>query len=158
MFDGVEIGGIGGEIEERVSGLLDGILAVLPFVESRIVHHHDAVWWEFWEQIFHHPNMKDIGVDVGFEQANGRQEFADQSADGIGAASGLPVVRAVTALSFEAVAMGARHIMGKAALVDIDDGARLGFIGRNFLAEDVPCAFVRPWMTQHFFYMLFPSA
>lgn len=141
-----------------MSGVSDGILAILSLMECCVIHHHHAAGWEFWEQIFHHPNMKDIGVDVGFEQANGRQEFADQRANSIGAASGLPVVRAVTALSFKAVAVGARHIMGKAALVDIDDGARLGFIGRNFLAEDVPCAFVRPWMTQHFFYMLFPSA
>ncbi len=97
--------------------------------------------------------MKDIGVDVDFEQANGRQESADKSPDGIGAASGLPVMGPVTTSSFKAVAMCPGHIMSKATFIDVDDGARLGLIGRNFLAEDVPCAFVRPWMTQHFFYM-----
>ncbi len=123
VFDGIEIGRIGGEIEERVSGLLDGLLAVLAFVESR----------------------------VGLEQADGQQKFADQSADGICAASGLPVMRTKTAVSFETVAVGAGHIVGKAAFVGVNNGALLDFIGRYFLTKDVPCAFVGPWMAQRFF-------
>jgi hypothetical protein len=134
-----------------VPGVSNGLLAVMAFVERRIVHHHDAVCWEFWEQILDHPNIEDIGIHVGLEQADGQQKFADQSADGICAASGLPVMRTKTALSFEAVAVGAGHIVGKTAFVDVNNGALLDFIGRNLLTKDVPCAFVGPWMAQRFF-------
>ena len=60
---------------------------------------------------------------------------------------------AKTALATRRIAMRARHIMGKSALVKIDNRTRQAPISLNFLLEDTPFVCVRLRMFERFFYM-----
>jgi len=53
--------------------------------------------------------------------------------------------------------MGARHVMGKATLINIDDWPAGFFIGFYLLLEDAPFVFVCFRVPQCFFYMSHPE-
>ena len=63
----------------------------------------------------------------------------------------MPITQTIAALARSCVAVLARHIMCKTALVDINDCAALCLISFNSLAEGVPCGDVRLGMLQRFF-------
>ena len=61
----------------------------------------------------------------------------------MGSAFGVPVTQAVTTLSNRRIAVRARHVMGKAAFINVYDRASLMFIQLYNRLEDTPCAAVR---------------
>ncbi len=54
--------------------------------------------------------------------------------------------------------MCARHVIGKAAFININDFQPLGRVGRDLLPKDAPLFFVCLWMPQRFFYRSRPVA
>ena len=150
-FDGVEIGGVGGEKFESMPRIVDHFLDVGAFVECRVVHDNDGLVRQLGEQVLFNPGVKNLGIDVGVEQSHGQQQLPDQGTDGICPLSRLPVMGAKTTFSDGRIAVGAGHVVSKAALVDINDGAGFCLIDLDLLLEDMPCGDVRLWMHQGFF-------
>ena len=107
---------------------------------------------EFWQQILCCPTEKSICINIAFEQSHRQKTFADQRADHINAASGMPIKHTVTPLANGRIPMCSWHIVSKTTLVNIDDDAVLSFIRLNRLLEGVPFVFVRFGMPQCFFY------
>jgi hypothetical protein len=157
VFDGVEIRAVGGEIFEGMVGAGYGMLGVLSFVEGGVVHDDDASCGQLGQEILPDPGSEDIGIDSGAEQSDRKQATANQRADHVGAASDMPVVHAMTSLPCGRVAVRARHIVGKAAFIDVNNGSSCRRISGNLILEDVPCVRVRLGMPQRFFYRS-PSA
>ena len=152
VFDGIEIGAVGGEIFEGMVGADDGMLGVRSFVEGGVVHHHDASCGQLGQQLLPDPSSEDLGIDSEAEQSDRKQATAHQRADDVGAASGMPVVGAMTALPCGGVAVGARHIVRKAAFIDVYNGSSCHRISGNLILEGVPCLGVCLGMAQGFFY------
>ena len=63
MLDGVEIRRVGRQVEKGVTGLFEGFLHLDTFVEAGIVHNHNALRRQFWNQILLHPAIKNEGID-----------------------------------------------------------------------------------------------
>ena len=61
VFDGIEIGAVGGEIFEGMLGAGDGLLGVLSFVEGGVVHDHDASCGQLGQELLPDPGSEDIG-------------------------------------------------------------------------------------------------
>src|SRR5215469_2539278 len=98
VFDGIEIGAVGGEIFEGMLGAGDGLLGVLSFVEGGVVHDHDASCGQLGQELLPDPGSEDLGIDSEAEQSDRQQATANQRADDVGAASGMPVVCAMKSL------------------------------------------------------------
>ena len=153
VLNGVKVWWICWQIFKRMSGLCDCILNILPFVKGRVIHDHNWCWREFWQQILYRPAEKSICINIAFEQSHRQKTFADQRADHINAASGMPIKHTVTPLANGRIPMCSWHIVSKTTLVTIDDDAVLSFIRLNRLLEGVPFVFVRFGMPQCFFYI-----
>lgn len=151
VFDGVEIGAVWGKELEVMSCVADGLFDIVALVERGVVHDQRGARREFRDQVLSDPAVEDIGVDVGVEQADGEHDPSRKRADNIGAASCMPVMSSEAALPPGRVAMGARHVPGEAAFVDIDDGLALSFQRRDLFAEDAAQLRVRLRMAQNFF-------
>ena len=157
VFDGIEIGAVGGEIFEGMLGAGDGLLGVLSFVEGGVVHDDHASLGQLGQEILPDPGSEDIGIDSEAEQCDRQQATANQCADDVGAAAGMPVVGAMTALPCGRIAVRARHIVGKAAFIDVNNGSSCRRISGNLILEGVPCLGVRLGMAQRFFYRSPPA-
>ena len=152
LFDGVEVGGIRWQEEQCMACVLYHVLGILPFVERGIVHNNHRFFRQFRQQILRHPCRKDIGINVGREQSNCKQGFADQSANGIGSPRRVPVTKSVAARPDGSVTVCAGHVVGKSALVNVDNRASAMIVPFNNRLEDTPCAFASLWVRQAFFY------
>jgi hypothetical protein len=152
VFDGIEIRAVGGEIFEGMVGADYDLLGVLSFVEGGVAHNDDASCGQLGQEILPEPGSEDIGIDSEAEQSDRKQATANQRADHVGAASGMPVVCAMTSLPCGGVAVRARHIVRKAAFIDVNKGSSCRRISGNLILEGVPCLGVRLGMAQRFFY------
>jgi hypothetical protein len=157
VFDGIEIGAVGGEIFEGMVGAGAGLLDVLAFVEGGVVHDDHASLGQLGQEILPDPGSEDLGIDSEAEPCDRQQATANQRADDVGAAAGRPVVRAMTALSCGRIAVRARQIVGKAAFIDINNGSPGRCISGNLILEYAPCVGVRLGMAQRFFYRSPPA-
>lgn len=152
VFDGIEIGAVGGEIFEGMVGADDGMLGVRSFVEGGVVHHHDASCGQLGQQLLPDPSSEDLGIDSEAEQSDRKQATAHQRADDVGAASGMPVVGAMTALACGRIAVRAWHIVRKAAFVEVNNSSPGRLISGDLILEYAPCLLVGLGMAQRFFY------
>ena len=118
VFDGVEIGGIRRQVFQGVTGLMEGVLDVLAFVESGVVQDNHGGGRQLGEEDLVDPGEEDLGVDAGFKKADGDEPEAPEGADDVDAPLGVPVPLSVTALPDGCVTEPARHVPGKSALVD----------------------------------------
>ena len=88
VLNGVEVGRIRREIFESVAGLAEGVLNVGAFVESGVVQDDHGGGGKLRQEDVANPGEKDVRVDAGFEQADGDQPRADESADDVGSSFG----------------------------------------------------------------------
>ncbi len=157
MFDGVEVRAVWRQIFERMPYAGDGFLGVRSFVEGGVVHHEHTGWGKLGQELLLDPGGENVRIDSEAEQPDRQQTAANQRADHIGAASGMPVMRAMTSLPCGRIAMRARHIVRKAAFVDVNDGAPCRLISGDLILEDAPCVLVCLGMAQCFFYSSRPN-
>jgi hypothetical protein len=68
------------------------------------------------------PEVEDVGINIGFGQPHAQQNPGGERLDDIDPAFGIPVMLPGAALSTRCIPIGARHVMGKTTLVDIDNG------------------------------------
>lgn len=136
-----------------MAGIPDGLFDVCALVEGSVVHDESGPRRELRHQVLHQPGMEDVGGDVGLEQADGEQRGSRQGTDGVDAASCVPVARSGAALTSGRIAVGAGHVPGEAAFVDVDDRPALSLDPGDPLAKGAPFAVVRLRMAQRFFYM-----
>ena len=153
MFDWIEVRGIGWQIFQNVARIFDHRFRVGTFVKGCVVHHQDRPRWQFRYQVVAKPEIENICINIGCGQADDQESARQQGADDVDPSARVPVVFARTALPAQAVAVGAGHIVGKAALVYVDNGFARGFKLCDPLAEGVSCVVVRLRMTERFFYM-----
>ena len=73
MFDGVEVGAIGGKIFERMPYAGDGCLSVRSFVEGGVVHHQHTSWAKLGQQILLDPGGENLRIDRAAEQPERQQ-------------------------------------------------------------------------------------
>ena len=62
MFNGIEVRAIRGEKSEAVSVRFDGVLRVLPLMESGVIHHNHGFLRQYGEQLLGDPGMKGRAV------------------------------------------------------------------------------------------------
>jgi hypothetical protein len=157
MFDGVEVRAVCRKIFERMPYAGDGFLGVRSFVEGGVVHHEHTSWGKLGQEILLDPGGENVRIDRDAEQPDRQQTAANQRADHIGAASGMPVVRAMTSLPCGRITMRARHVMCKATFVDVNDSSPCRLISGDLILEDAPCVLVGLGMAQRFFYRSRPN-
>ena len=126
-------------------------------MEGGVIHHQHTSWAKLGQEILLGPGGENFGIDRDAEQPDRQQTAAHQRADHIGAAAGMPVVRAMTSLPCGRIAMGARHVMRKTAFVDISDSSSCRLISGDLILEDTPCVLVGFGMAQGFFYRSHPN-
>ena len=133
-------------------GIRNGLPNVRPLVERGIVHHDHRVFRQFRNQVLSHPGKKDIGINRAGKQADGQQAKTQQCADDIGAAFGVPVLRAEATPSNRRIPPAARHVVGKPAFVNENNRFPGLFIGFHLPLEGLPRAVVGFGVLQSFFY------
>jgi len=79
----------------------------------------DAGGRQFRQQVLRRPSAKCTGIDVAFKKPGSQKKFSNQGADHVYAASGVPVVRAVTTFSNRGVAMRSGRVVCEAAFVNV---------------------------------------
>ena len=136
-----------------MSCICDGLLYVSTFVKCGIIHDHHRSGWQLGNEVFGRPCVKYITVAVEVTEPASQYGGSQQSPDDIGSAASIPVLRAIAAPAFEGLAMGAGHVMEKAALVYINQGVTVLLMPFNPLMAAPPVAGVRLWMLQRLFYM-----
>ena len=73
------------------------------------------------------PEVEDVGINIGFGQPHAQhppthnKTPGEERPDDIDPAFGIPVMLPGAALSTRCIPIGARHVMGKTTLVDIDN-------------------------------------
>jgi hypothetical protein len=77
MFDGIEVGAVGGKICERMPGTDDGFLSVLSFVEGDIVHHEHTSWGKLGQEVLLDPGGENLRIDRDTEQCDRQQTSAE---------------------------------------------------------------------------------
>ena len=97
--------------------------------------------------------MEHIAVAVAGKQCYCQQRRSDQCTDDSGAPFGVPILFPETAFAAQAVAMGARHVVCKAAFVNINNGLSRLTLRLDPIPEAVPITVVRLWVPKGFFYM-----
>mgnify|MGYP003373139960 CR=1 FL=1 len=98
------------------------------------------------------PGQEDIGVDAAFKKTDGDQMETEQGTDDVGTAPGVPVKASITALSDGRVTPAARHVLGKAALVNPHQHPPGRFILRPSDLKGAPCGVLRARRHGCFFY------
>jgi hypothetical protein len=139
-------------------GIGNSSLDILPFMEGCVVHDNHASGQKFRQKVLRYPRIKNIGGDIGYEQAYGQQRLSDQGANDIGSTSCMPVFYAMSAFTHRRIAMRAWHVVRKAAFIKINDNAAFALIAFNFLLKDAPLFFAGFGVTQAFFYKSRPDA
>ena len=81
------------------------------------------------------PEVEDIGINIGFGQPHAQQNPGGERPDDIDPAFGIPVMLPGAALSTRCIPIGARHVMGKTTLVDIDNGPGIALISINLFPK-----------------------
>ena len=84
------------------------------------------------------PEVEDVGINIGFGQPHAQQNPGGERPDDIDPAFGIPVMLPGAALSTRCIPIGARHVMGKTTLVDIDNGPGIALIGINLFPKPLP--------------------
>ena len=84
------------------------------------------------------PEVEDVGINIGFGQPHAQQNPGEERPDDIDPAFGIPVMLPGAALSTRCIPIGARHVMGKTTLVDIDNGPGIALIGINLFPKPLP--------------------
>ena len=84
------------------------------------------------------PEVEDVGINIGFDQPYAQQNPGGERPDDIDPAFGIPVMLPGAALSTRCIPIGARHVMGKTTLVDIDNGPGIALIGINLFPKPLP--------------------
>jgi len=92
VLDGVKVGRIRRELFEGVAGLAADVLNVGAFVESGVVQDDHGGGRKLRQEDRANPGEKDVRVDAGFEQTDGDQPRADESADDVGSSFGVGIV------------------------------------------------------------------
>ena len=90
--------------------------------------------------------MEYIAVDIACKETNSDKCGPQKSANYIDAPSSLPVMCAKTAFSLYSVSMSAGHVMGKSALIDIDNRSAILFVFFNLFLKYTSLLCVGPWM------------
>ena len=134
------------------------VLDFLPLMEGRVVHDNHASGQELGQKVLRHPRIENVRGDIGYEQTYGQQRLSDQGANHIGSTSCMPVFYAMDALTHWRIAMRARHVVRKAAVIKINDDAAFALIAFNFLLKDMSLFFAGFGVTQAFFYKSRPDA
>ena len=81
------------------------------------------------------PEVEDVGINIGFGQPHAQQNPGGERPDDIDPAFGIPVMLPGAALSTRCIPIGARHVMGKTTLVDIDNGPGIALISINLFPK-----------------------
>ncbi|SFN16512.1 hypothetical protein SAMN05421863_11187 [Nitrosomonas communis] len=139
-------------------GIGNGGLDILPLMEGCVVHDNYASGQKFRQKVLRHPRIENVGGDMGYEQAYGQQRLSDQGADHMGSASCMPIFYTMDAFTHWRIAMLTRHVMRKAAFINVNDDAAFALIAFNFLLEDTPLFFAGFGVAQAFFYKSRPDA
>ena len=84
------------------------------------------------------PEVEDVGINIGFGQPHAQQNPGGERPDDIDPAFGIPVMLPGAALSTRCIPIGARHVMGKTTLVDIDNGPGIALISINLFPKPLP--------------------
>lgn len=152
MFDGIEVRRISGQELKNMACFQNRIPDVLPLVKCGVVHHNHGRKWQLRQQVLHSPSMEGIGIHICLKQPNSQKNLSDQSPYDVGSALGVPIANTVTTRPFAGVSMCSRHILRKAAFVNIDNFSPRRFMRCNLLLKDTPFFVVRLRMAQRFFY------
>ena len=153
MFNRVEVWGVWREEFEGMPRVSDHGLGVRSFMKRGIVHDHHRSGREFGDKIMLKPQIEDIRVDIPISQSNSEQNPRKERAQHIHPPTRMPILRAKATLAAWRIAVCARHVASKTALVKINNSAPRLRIAFNLSLEDAPFAFVRLWMFECFFYM-----
>lgn len=78
LFDGVEVGTVGREIENGRSRCLDGGFYARHFMRGEIVHDNDVALAQRWDQALFNPRPKAVAVDGAVEHSRSRQFIPSQ--------------------------------------------------------------------------------
>jgi hypothetical protein len=79
MFDGVEIGTVGGQVADAGSPGRDKLLDVLDLMGGEVVKNNHVVFAQFGTEDVLQVGGKDVGVDRPFDKEGGRDAFITQS-------------------------------------------------------------------------------
>ena len=126
---------------------------VAALVKAGIVHDRHGPGRRFGDAFAGDPGMNDIAVDVEIARQSRRQQARHKRADDIGATRRAPVMTAKVSLAPWPMAMGARHVGGKAAFVNVNDGAARRLMGLDASLEAASLVFVRFGMGERFLYV-----
>ena len=124
FFDGVEVRGIGRQVEQFRSGSRDSLPNTLDFVSGKIVHHDNIAWLELRTQSMIQEREKDIRIGRRF---NGHRGDPTLDADSAEHRQSSPagwggVVQPLTALH---PAVASCHLRRDTAFIDEDQVLRL---------------------------------
>lgn len=98
MLNRTEVGRIGGEIFKGMTGLMQGLLNISPFMESGVIEEDDGGWGQLGQEDVLDPGQKDIRIDTAFKKTDRQELEAKQGTNDVGAALGVPIKASVTAL------------------------------------------------------------
>jgi hypothetical protein len=152
MLNGIEFRGVRRSVFKRMAERKQCQLCLLTFMESGIIHDDDRAVRQLGDQLAHCPSMKDLAVDIAVKQGNGKQLIRVECADDVGAAFGLPVVLTIAPLTAYSIPVAARHMLGKTAFIQINNGLASGFISPDLLLETGFGRLIRAGMLKGFFY------
>src|SRR5690348_722195 len=118
VFDGIEVGAVGRQIEQPCACRFDGLANACDLVGGQIVHDDDVAGTQGRCQHLLAPGSKDLAIHRPVEQHRGDEAVEGQAAD---EGDGLPVpVRdgGAAALALRGPAAQARHVGREPAFVD----------------------------------------
>jgi hypothetical protein len=112
-----------------------GFDILLSLMTRRVVHDKQASEQEFGQKVLQHPCMKDVGGDMGHEQACGQERLSDQGVNDMGSASCMPIFYTMATLTHRRIAMRMRHVVSKSAFIKVNDDAAFALIAFNFFRK-----------------------
>ena len=124
------------------------LFGVGSFVKAGIVEDQHHAGWPLRQQVAGEPQVENVGIDIRCGQPGAEQRPGQKRTDDIDPAPRVPVAQARAALAACGIAAGSWHVMGKAALNDVDDGPPGRFMRRDPRPEGLPCGGVRLRMRQ----------
>jgi hypothetical protein len=81
LFDGVQVGAVGGQKQEAGTGCADGLSHRVSLVAAEVVEHDDVAWLQGWDQHLRHPGVEGLAIDGTVEHAWRIDPIAPQGGD-----------------------------------------------------------------------------
>ena len=149
MFDGVQVGGVGGQEEQLTTGRFDQPLRRRGLMESGVVQHDHAAWRQFRQQHLLKINVHHLGVATALKDQRRDQPALLRSRDNAGAFPPFSRHRLINPFAPGRAAMLTIQAVIHAALVEIKDGLAVELF--QFAPEEPPLHFVALAIFYEFF-------